>query len=598
MQKIWQQQVEWDQELPTNLRIAWEDYNTSLAGLNDIRVHRNVNIRNQASTFDLYGYGDASEAAYGACLNAVYRDKQGINHSELICARAKVAPLKTISLPRLESQAALLLAQLYNIVKRSCRDKINKVRLWSDSMITLDWIKTPPHLLKTFVANRVSKIQGLTEEATFLESCRSGRKATPLTAELERAERIILRWVQQEAFSVEIRYLQEGRPFPRKSQLRALSAYIDEGGLIRVGGRLQYAEIKSEQKNPIVLPLIHHVTSIILRDRHERLLYCPPEQLLHDVRQRFWPISGRREVRKIIKKCVKCYRINPTTMEIKMGELPAERIRSVDRPFTITGIDYAGPIQIRESKRRGRIHVSKGYVAVFVCTSTKAVHLKMVTDLSTDAFIATLQRFIARRGLCSQILSDSGTNFVGAAKHLKELYEFLIKEQKSIESELAEHRIEWRFIPPRAPHFGGLWEAAVKSTKKHLHTVTEGRVLTYEEYSTLLAQIEAVLNSWPLTPLSSDLSDLSVLTSAHFLIGSSLLQPGQKSHLDAPEGCLSRWQRVQKLSQLFWERWRTEYLQELQKRTKWTTSSNKAKEGDLVIIKEDNLPLSSGGWVE
>ncbi|XP_011884101.1 PREDICTED: uncharacterized protein LOC105571245 [Vollenhovia emeryi] len=596
MQKIWQQQVEWDQELPTNLKMAWEDYNTSLAGLNDIRVHRNVNIRNQASTFDLYG--------------------------------AKVAPLKIISLPRLELEAALLLAQLYNIVKRSCRDKVNKVKLWSDSMITLGWIKTPPHLLKTFVANRVSKIQGLTEEVTwahvsseenpadllsrgvsasrlieeqlwwngpcwlregkqpppatespeiilpdlrslpvslmlthtcqllrkyssygklcrvvaycyrFLESCRSGRKATPLTvAELERAERSILRWVQQEAFSVEIRYLQEGRPFPRKSQLRALSAYIEEG-LIRVGGRLQHAEIKSEQKNPIVLPTKHHVTSIILRDRHERLLHCPPEQLLHDVRQRFWPISGRREVRKIIKKCVKCYRINPTTMEIKMGELPAERIRSGDRPFTITGIDYAGPIQIRESRRRGRIHVSKGYIAVFVCASTKAVHLEMVTDLSTDAFIATLRRFIARRGLCSQILSDNGTNFVGAAKHLKELYEFLLKEQKSIESELAKHRIEWRFIPPRAPHFGGLWEAAVKSTKRHLHTVTEGRVLTYEEYSTILAQIEAVLNSRPLTPLSSDPSDLSVLTPAHLLIGSSLLQPGQKNHLDAPEGCL------------------------------------------------------------
>ncbi|XP_011859827.1 PREDICTED: uncharacterized protein LOC105557253 [Vollenhovia emeryi] len=440
MQKIWQQQVEWDQELPKNLRIAWEDYNTSLARLNDIRVHRNVNIRNQVSTFDLYG--------------------------------AKVAPLKTISLPRLELEAVLLLAQLYNIVKRSYRDKINKVRLWSDSMITLSWIKTPPHLLKTFVATRASKIQGLTEEATFLESCRSGRKATPLTAaKLERAERIILRWVQQEAFPVEIRYLQEGRPFPRKSQLRALSAYIDEEGLISVGGRLQHAEIKSEQKNPIVLPTKHHVTSIILRDRHERLLHCPPEQLLHDVRQRFWPISGRREVRKIIKKYVKCYRINPTTMEIKMGELPAERIRSVDRPFTITGIDYASPIQIRESKRRGRIHVSKGYVAVFVCTSTKVVHLEMVTDLSTDAFIATLRRFIARKGLFSQILSDNGTNFVGAAKHLKELYEFLIKEQKSIESELAEHRIKWRFIPPRAPHFGGLWEAAVKSTKRHLHTI-------------------------------------------------------------------------------------------------------------------------------
>lgn len=285
-------------------------------------------------------------------------------------------------------------------------------------------------------------------------------------------------------------------------------------------------------------------------------------------------------------------------MEVKMGNLPAERVREVDRPFVITSVDYAGPIQVRESRRRGRIHISKGYIAIFVCTNIKAVHLEIVSDLSTDSFLAALHRFTARRGLCAQILSDNGTNFVGAARHLKELYEFLTKEQESIKSELAEQRIDWQFIPPRAPNFGGLWEAAVKSTKRHLYTISEGHVLTYEEYSTFLTQIEAVLNSRPLTPLSSDPADLTVLTPAHFLIGGSLLQPMQINHLNVRESRLTRWQAIQKLSQLFWKRWKMEYLQELQKRTKWTSSDNKIKKDDLVIIKEDDSPLYGGEWVE
>jgi len=241
---------------------------------------------------------------------------------------------------------------------------------------------------------------------------------------------------------MELQCLQRGNPFPRKSPLRALTAYLSEEGLIRVGGRLQHAELNAEQKNPLVLPAKHHVTSIILRERHERLLHCPPEQLLHDVRQRFWPISGRREVRKIVKKCIKCYQFHPIPAEVKMGNLPSERVRGSDHPFVNIGIDYAGPIQVRESRRRGRIHISKGYIVIFVCTSTKAVHLEIVSDLSTDSFVATLRRFIARRGLCSQIISDNGTNFVGAVRQLKELYEFLSKEQEVIKSELAEQRIE------------------------------------------------------------------------------------------------------------------------------------------------------------
>lgn len=155
---------------------------------------------------------------------------------------------------------------------------------------------------------------------------------------------------------------------------------------------------------------------------------------------------------------------------------------------------------------------------------------------------------------------------------------------------MAQQRIVWNFIPPRAPHFGGIWEAAVKITKRHLYTVTQGRVLTFEEYSTLLTEIEAILNSRPLTPLSNDSNDLDVLTQSHFLVGDSLVQPVENNYLETSENRLSRWKHLRKVRQQFWNRWQSEYLQELQKRNKWTTSGKNIELNTFVLLKEDQVP--------
>lgn len=155
-----------------------------------------------------------------------------------------------------------------------------------------------------------------------------------------------------------------------------------------------------------------------MREEHERTLHSSPEQLLC-LRQRYWPLRGRKLAQKTDRTCYKCFRYRPAISDTLMGDLPKERVTMFSRPFTTTGVDYAGPYQIRESRRRGRIHVNKGYVAVFVCFSTKAVHLEMVTSLTTEAFLAALSRFTARRGLCTQLFSDNGTNFIGAARELK-----------------------------------------------------------------------------------------------------------------------------------------------------------------------------------
>jgi len=193
----------------------------------------------------------------------------------------------------------------------------------------------------------------------------------------------------------------------------------------------------------------------------------------------------------MVKNCLDCFRLHPIALEVKMGNLPELRMTGYKQAFTNTGVDYAGPLQVRKSRRRGRVHITKGYIALFMCLETRAVHLELVSDLTTASFLAALNRFTARRGIRTQMLSDNGTNFVRAARELKEVYEFLGKKKEEIQTALVQQRITWTFIPPRTPYFGESWEAVVKITKRHLYAVTRGRILTYEEYATLLTEIEA-----------------------------------------------------------------------------------------------------------
>ncbi|CAK1586448.1 unnamed protein product [Parnassius mnemosyne] len=205
-----------------------------------------------------------------------------------------------------------------------------------------------------------------------------------------------------------------------------------------------------------------------------------------------------------------------------MGQLPSSRVTPC-KPFLRTGVDYAGPIDLRMSKGRGN-KCYKGYICLFICMVTRAVHIEAVSDFTTQGFLAAFKRFVARRGHCSDIYSDNGTNFIGASKELKQLFS---REKHSmlneIASVLANNSTTWHFIPPRAPNFGGLWEAAIKSAKHHLRRIINNSTLTFEEMSTVLSQIEACLNSRPLSQASGDPDDPAPLTPGHFLIGQSLV---------------------------------------------------------------------------
>ncbi|XP_033222745.1 uncharacterized protein LOC117176601 [Belonocnema kinseyi] len=173
-----------------------------------------------------------------------------------------------------------------------------------------------------------------------------------------------------------------------------------------------------------------------------------------------------------------------------MGDLSSIRITPPKPAFINTGVAYAGPIHIHTSNERGH-HSHKAWICIFVCGASHSVHLELFSDCTAEAFIVAYICFTSRLSLFRTLSSDEDTNF-------------------------------WRFNPPAALHFGGLWEAAVKSTKFHLHRVIGDSTLTFEEMTTLLTQIEACLNSRPLIAQSDDPTYISALTPGHFLIGGPL----------------------------------------------------------------------------
>ena len=430
----------------------------------------------------------------------------------------------------------------------------------------------------------------------FVDNCRAQRSSAVLTPyltieELSCAERYWIAMSQSDSFPNELAMLRSNRDItlPNNSALKLLNPFLDPHGIIRVGGRISNAKLAYSRIHPIVLHGKHPVTRLIVHTEHLRMLHASPSLLATSLSLRFHIVSLRRVVRLITCKCVTCKRYSGKAASQQQGQLPQERI--VPGPvFEKVGVDYAGPLSIKYGYVRKPVIV-KAYVCLFVSLTVKAVHLELVSDLTTEAFIATLRRFISRRGLPSLVWSDHGTNFIGADRELQDLFKFL--RNKSSQIAISEfctfNKIEWRFIPERAPHFGGLWESAVKSMKAHLRRITSNVKLTFEEMSTTICQIEACLNSRPLIPSDQDVTE--VLTPGHFLIGRPLtaLPDPSSSTSEQPMSLLRRWQLCQNLVRHFWSRWSNEYITILNKYTKWPHKSRNVSVGDIVVLRDEVL---------
>ncbi|XP_058839795.1 uncharacterized protein LOC131696032 [Topomyia yanbarensis] len=367
----------------------------------------------------------------------------------------------------------------------------------------------------------------------------------------------IMRLVQKEEFPDLYHVLEE--KVEKRNKYSGLAPFIGTDGLIRVGGRLKYSQIPYDGRHQILLPEKHHVTNALIRQLHENNFHVGQRGLLSIVRERYWPVNAGM-----------------------LNHFQMLRVLST-QPST-------SPIYLKETGRKTVVY--KAYICVFICMATKAIHLEVVSNLTAANFIAALQRFISRRGIVANLYSDNGTTFVGADHELAALRKLFEDQaqQRKLKDFCVSKGIQWHFIPPRSPHFGGIWEAGVKSTKYHLKRVVGETKLTFEEMMTFLTQCEAILNSRPLIPVSNDPNDLEVLTPSHFLIQRPALSIPEPSYDEVKVGRLSRWQHVQLMKEHFWKRWSVEYLHHLQSRPKWHRGVTQIEIGKMVVLKDNNAP--------
>ncbi|XP_072375121.1 uncharacterized protein [Diabrotica undecimpunctata] len=334
-----------------------------------------------------------------------------------------------------------------------------------------------------------------------------------------------------------------------KSPLSTLSPFVDGDGLLRVGGRLHNSNILYTQKHPIILPKASHVTDLIIRHEHLKLLHAGPRQVLSSLNLNYWLINGNREVKKNTKKCVICFKFKAKCSEQLMGSLPETRVCAA-RVFQNVGIDFCGPFLVKQSRIRKSIS-TKAYIALFVCFSVKAIHMELLSDLTTETFLAAFKRFISRRGKPLNVYCDNGSTF---------------------------------------KVFGGLWEAGVKSAKYHIKRVMGTNELTYEQFNTLIVQVEGILNSRPLMAMSQDPTNLEYLTPGHFLIGAPITSFPEPDITEVPKNRIKFWNLCTQMQQHFWKKWHQDYLTQLQNRPKWKNKLPNLKEDMLVLLKEDNIP--------
>ena len=424
----------------------------------------------------------------------------------------------------------------------------------------------------------------------FVQRLQRKTKTDPLHPDkVNQAKFHILRIDQQENFPTEYKQLKEKQSLLKKNQLQNLAPFFDpDYNVIRVGGRLSQSLYSESKKFPLLVSKNSKLVNLIIRQFHEASLHGGGQLTLNLIRQEYWITQAKPQVNNFIKHCLTCFRFNTSPPVQLMGDLPTERI-TPSRPFTHTGLDFAGHFWVKIAAA-DEIKEVKYYIAVFVCLSTKAVHLESVASLTKEDCIFALNRFIARRGMPSKILSDNGTNFLGARSDLIKIEALLNKDDKnhSIINFVTEKNCEWITIPPRAPHFGGLWEAAVKSMKRHLRRVVGTQILQLDEFQTIMAQIEAVLNSRPLCALSNDPNDPIALTPAHFLIGDNMLSMPSGSTRSIT--MTKRYKLMKKIQDDFWNFWKRDYLTELQVRKKWFQNGPEISVGDLVLLAEDNQP--------
>ncbi|XP_045063901.1 uncharacterized protein LOC121541769 isoform X1 [Coregonus clupeaformis] len=686
LQQLCRDKAGWDEPLSEELKTQWESWLQDLQNLSNVRIRRCYIPPNfiDVKQYELHHFSDASVTGYGECTYLRTINTNGDVHCSLVMGKARVAPTKVTTIPRLELSAAVVAARTSVVLRKELEIDGLQEHFWTDSKVVLGYINNDARRFHVFVANRIQRIKSTTDSKQWrfvrsednpADHASRGLKADQLVAstwfngpdflwkrelpiedvkvsevidndpelrkaqvlntkakedrtlldrlirfsdwkravkaiahlkrhakqikglklktneatsveERQEAELFIIKLVQTEVFSTEIKGIKqckEVKPKDKTNKLHKLSPFVDEYGVLRVGGRLTRSALHPHVKHPAIVPKASHVSSLLIKHYHEKVHHQGRGITVNELRSNgIWVTGCSSAVASHIYKCTTCRKYRRNTQEPKMADLPDERLEMTP-PFTYCGIDCFGPFYVKEARKE-----LKRYGLLFTCMCSRAIHIEMLDDLTTDAFINALRAFIAIRGNVRQLRCDQGTNFVGAKGEFMNAMKDLDHEQ------VKEHGCEFVMNFPASSHMGGVWERQIRTIRSVLTAILDQSAKRLDSASlrTFLYEVMAIVNSRPLTTEHlNDPTSLEPLTPNHILMMKSKITtppPGQFVSQDLY--LRKRWRQVQFLANEFWTRWKKEYLLNLQQRQIWQKDKRNTKVNDIVILQEDCSP--------
>ena len=701
--------VGWDEELTGKNRKDYESLLSNLTCIDDIQVERCLLEKDKAiAQVEIHAFSDASEQAFATVvyLRVVY--ESGEVSVRFLASKAKVAPLKKHSIPRLELMGAHLMAKLVESVRSTLKDEFKDKQInafyWVDSIATLCWVKNPK-VWKQFVRHRVSDIlkfssrgewfhcpgilnpadlpsrgnfnsqlrdnlfwwegpgflkaqkcewpfqkgadelennDALKEKVKYetavthamvssdkeiqpkvnniLDIFRYSTKGKLLRVlawvqrfvsnlkakvriqslnlepqlnvpEIKHAETSLIQSIQSEAFKREIEYLSSASNKDKRAPIYVtqFNLFLDKDKLLRGRTRICKSSVIESGKHPILLPSHDYFSQLVIKDCHERVFHNGVRETLNLVRQLYWIPKGREMTKKFVRHCVLCKKLEGLPFKtIFAPDLPLCRVEE-SPPFANTGVDFAGPLFLSNETKNSK----KYYVCLFTCMTTRAIHLELVETLSVESFLCAFRRLVGRRGLPEKMLSDNAKTFKSAAKEVNRL----LTTPRLFET-LTRQGVRWQFITERSPWEGGAWERMVRSVKRCIVKVVGRAMLSFNEMSTILVEIEGVINSRPITYVHDDSEGVSYpLTPSHLINGRNLAHlPHNRYYelISTYETLSNRAKYNRLLLSHFTKRWKNEYLLGLMEACRPRSQAREPviSTGDIVLIKNEQTKRS------
>ena len=359
------------------------------------------------------------------------------------------------------------------------------------------------------------------------------------------------------------------------SKRKQLRLFTDENGLWRCEGRLDKADIPNDSKQPILLPKNQKFSELVVIKAHNEVKHRGLKETLNEIRKEFWISQPRNFIKRIISDCSSCrYYEGAPYAYPDSGPLPRERV-SKENAFTNIGIDYAGPVYVKNIyDSDGSTY--KAWIAIVTCASSQAMYLDLVTDCSGPACVNLLKRFTSIFGCPKVVISDNGKNFIS----------------NDVQNFMSSKGTYWKFNVECAPWTGGFFERMVKMVKRCLRKVLRKKKLNFDEFVTVLKEIQNILNHRPLTYLyTENLND--TLTPNKLLFGRNISNEVTHERVETTEP-QDQLKHIRTLTDHFWNVWRDEYLLELRehdKRKKVRGNAHPTKR-DVVLIKDERIKRS------